>query len=219
MFQVFLNGPTASPGANTGYNGTAVAATVLPPGQYLITATNSADQSTATINFTVLQQHEWIINAAGNITGLDAAGKPYVSNVAGGGLGIAIDNGGTIWSANTSGTSVATFSNFGSLFQTGPSGGGLSAPSALAIDGAGSVWVANGNGSVSQFTNLGTALSPAGGYTGGGLSSPTGVAIDQSGNVWVSNGGNNSITEILGAATPVAPLTQAVTNNSVGAKP
>jgi hypothetical protein len=210
---------TSSTGPQTGFVGRPTAATVLTPGHYVITATNSADSSTATINFTVLQQHEWIINAAGNLTGLDAAGKPYVSNVAGGGLGIAIDNGGTIWSANTPGTSLATFSNAGSLFQTGPSGGGLSAPGALAIDGAGSVWVANGNGSVSQFTNLGTALSPAGGYTGGGLSSPTGVAVDQAGNVWVSNGGNNSITEIVGAGTPVAPVTQAVTNNSVGAKP
>ena len=216
---VYTVSVTSSTGPQTGFNGRPTAATVLTPGQYLITATNSADSSTATITFTVLQQHEWIINAAGNITGLDAAGKPYVSNVAGGGLGIAIDNGGTIWSANTPGTSLATFSNAGSLFQTGPSGGGLSAPGALAIDGAGSVWVANGNGSVSQFTNLGTALSPAGGYTGGGLSSPTGVAVDQAGNVWVSNGGNNSITEIVGAGTPVAPVTQAVTNNSVGAKP
>jgi len=216
MFQVFLNSPSA---ANTGYNGAATATTVLPPGQYLITATNSADMSTAMVNFTVLQQHEWIINAAGNLTGLDAAGKPYVSNVAGGGLGIAIDNGGTVWTANASGTSLATFSNFGVLAQAGPSGGGLSAPTALAIDGAGSVWVANGNSTVSQFTNLGTVLSPGGGYIGGALSSPTGIAVDQAGNVWVSNGGNNSITEIVGAATPVAPVTQAVTNNNVGAKP
>jgi hypothetical protein len=181
---------------NTGYNGSAIAGTILPTGQYLITATNSADNSTATINFTVLQQHEWIINAAGNLTGLDAAGKPYVSNVAGGGLGIAIDNGGTVWTANTAGSSLATFSNFGVLSQAGPSGGGLNTAAALAIDGAGSVWVANGNSTVSQFTNLGTVLSPTGGYTGGG-----------------------SITEIVGAATPVAPVTQAVTNNNVGAKP
>jgi subtilase family serine protease len=210
---------TNSTGPQTGFNDPAHATTVLQPGQYLITATNSADSSTATINFTVLQQHEWLINSAGNITGLDAAGNPYVSNVSGGGLGIAIDNGGTVWSANTAGTSLATFGNFGTLFQTGPSGGGLSAPTALAVDGAGSVWVANGNGSVSQFTNLGTALSPSGGYTGGSLSSPTGIAVDQAGNVWVSNGGNNSITEIVGAGTPVAPLAQAVTNNTVGEKP
>jgi streptogramin lyase len=216
---MYTTSVTSSTGPQTGFNGRPTAATVLTPGQYLITATNSADSSTATITFTVLQQHEWIINAAGNLTGLDAAGKPYVSNVSGGGLGIAIDNGGTIWSANTGGTSLATFSNFGSLFQTGPSGGGLSAPTALAVDGAGSVWVANGNSSVSQFTNLGTALSPSGGYTGGALSAPTGIAVDQAGNVWVSNGGNNSITEIVGAATPVAPVTQAVTNNTVGAKP
>jgi hypothetical protein len=216
---VYTVSVTSSTGPQTGFTDPAHATTVLPPGPYVITATNSADSSTATINFTVLQQHEWIINAAGNLTGLDAAGNAYVSNVSGGGLGIAIDNGGTIWSANTAGTSLATFSNVGTLFQTGPSGGGLSAPAALAVDGAGSVWVANGNGSVSQFTHLGTAVSPSGGYTGGAISSPTGIAVDQAGSVWISNGGNNSITEIVGAATPVAPVTQAVTNNTVGAKP
>ena len=167
----------------------------------------------------MLQQHEWIINAAGNLTGLDAAGNAYVSKVTGGGLGIAVDGGGTIWTANTAGTSLATFSNIGTLYQTGPSGGGLNTPSAIAVDGAGAVWVTNGNSSVSEFTNLGTPLSPSGGFTGGSLSSPTGIALDQAGNVWVSNGGNNSITEIVGAATPVAPVAAAVTNNTVGAKP
>jgi subtilase family serine protease len=210
---------TSSTGPQTGFTDPALATTVLPPGPYVITATNSADSSTATINFTVLQQHEWIINAAGNLTGLDAAGNLYVSKTTGGGLGIAVDGGGTVWSANTAGTSLATFSNVGALFQAGPSGGGLNTPSAIAVDGAGAVWVANGNSSVSEFTNLGTALSPSTGFTGGSISSPTGIAVDQAGNVWVSNGGNNSITEILGAATPVAPVAAAVTNNTVGAKP
>jgi hypothetical protein len=217
-FAVFLNGPTASPGANTGYNGTATATTVLAPGQYLLTATNSADQSQAQINFTVLQQHEWIVNYAGDIAGLDAAGGVAV-NDAGGALFIAIDNGGTIWTANTIGGGLVPFNNYGANYVTEVMGGGLGSARALAIDGAGSLWVANGYGSVSQFTNLGTALSPNGGYSGGGFSSPTGIAVDQSGNVWVSNGGNNSITEIVGAGTPVAPLAQAVTNNTLGEKP
>jgi hypothetical protein len=197
----------------------ATANTVLPTGTYVLTATNSAGGSTSTIHFTVLPQHEWIINAAGNVTGLDAAANPYVLSVPGGGLGAAVDQSGTIWSGNTSGTSLTTFSSAGSPNLTAASGGGLTAPTAIAIDGAGSVWVANGNGTVSQFSNAGAALSPTGGFPAAGLSSSTGIAVDQSGNVWVSNGGNNSITEIIGAGAPVSPVSIAVTNATVGEKP
>ena len=35
------------------------------------------------------------------------------------------------------------------------------------------------------------------------MSGPHGIAIDGSGNVWVSNLQGNSLTEIVGAATPV----------------
>ena len=208
------------PGSPTlGPSTAATANTVLPTGTYVLTATNSAGGSTSTIHFTVLPQHEWIINAAGNVTGLDAAANPYVLSVPGGGLGAAVDQSGTIWSGNTSGTSLATFSSAGSPNLTAASGGGLTAPTAIAIDGAGSVWVANGNGTVSQFSNAGAALSPTGGFPAAGLSSPTGIAVDQSGNVWVSNGGNNSITEIIGAGAPVSPVSIAVTNATVGEKP
>ena len=215
-YQTQPNGP-ASP--TLGQSVAANAMTVLASGSYVLTATNSTDGSNATVHFTVLPQHEWIINAGGNVTGLDAAANSFALNVAGGGLGAAIDRSGAVWSGNASGTSLTTFSSSGIMTQSGVSGGGLSAPAGIAIDGAGSVWVANGNASVSQFTNAGVALSPAGGFTGGSLSAPTGIAVDQAGNVWVSNGGNNSITELIGAGTPVAPVTAAVTNATVGEKP
>lgn len=197
----------------------ATAATVLASGSYLLTAKNSADSTTATIHFTVLPQHEWIVNAAGNLTLLDAAGNPTVENVAGGGLGAAVDQSGTVWSGNTNGTSLSTFSSAGVRTQSGITGGGLSSPRSIAVDGTGSVWVANADATVSQFSNAGAALSPTVGFTGGGLSSPTGIAVDQAGNVWVSNGGNNSITEIIGAGAPVAPVTAAITNTTEGEKP
>lgn len=87
------------------------------------------------------------------------------------------------------------------------SGGGLgsrSAATALAVDGSGNLWVTNSRfSSVSQFSNLGAALSPtgtgntqstAGGYQGGGLSFPTAITIDPLGNAWVANSG--SLSEI-----------------------
>jgi streptogramin lyase len=176
------------------------AATVLPPGQYLITATNSADMSTAMINFTVLQQHEWIINAAGNLTGLDAAGNPYVSNVMGGGLGIAIDNGGTIWTANTAGTSLATFSNFGSALPD-------RAERRRAERAGGARGRRRGFGLGRQRQQQRQPVHQPGHAALAEwrlhwrrLELADGIAVDQAGNVWVSNGGNNSITEIVGAA-------------------
>jgi hypothetical protein len=51
------------------------------------------------------------------------------------------------------------------------------------------------------------------------LNAPTGISIDISGNVWISNGGNNSVTEILGGAAPVAPLAIATQNVTLGARP
>jgi hypothetical protein len=87
------------------------------------------------------------------------------------------------------------------------SGGGLgtrSAAAGLAIDALGNVWITNQRfSSVTEFSNLGAALSPtgtgttqatAGGYQGGGLSLPGAIAIDPLGNVWVAN--NSSLSEI-----------------------
>src|SRR5262249_18064118 len=49
-------------------------------------------------------------------------------------------------------------------------GGGLSAPRFVAIDSFGNVWMANRDvPSVSKFSPLGDALSPASGFTGGGI--------------------------------------------------
>jgi streptogramin lyase len=103
----------------------------------------------------------------------------------------------------------------------GFSGGGLNGPFDVAIDGAGTVWLCNNAySSVSAFigtgTSAGTAISPAsttynsnGGYTGtyynvtGTLSQPAHIAIDGAGDVWISNFGNNSLSEMVGAAAPV----------------
>jgi len=69
-----------------------------------------------------------------------------------------------------------------------------------------------------------------GGFQKADFTAAADLAIDPSGNVWVLNTGTNtadvigtngtSITEVVGAATPVAtPLSVAAKNGTLGAKP
>ena len=88
-------------------------------------------------------------------------------------------------------------------------GGGLSQPSGVAVDATGNVWVSNSANSVSEFSPLGAALSPAGGYTGGSLSGPSAIAIDLAGDAWVTNLTGASVTRI-------APLGASATNFNSG---
>jgi len=44
-------------------------------------------------------------------------------------------------------------------------------------------------------------------------------AVDLGGSVWITNQGNNSVTRILGAAAPAAPLSTATANKTTGTKP
>ena len=76
-------------------------------------------------------------------------------------------------------------------------GGGLNHPNAMAVDASGNVWLTNGSANtVSEFSSVGTALSPVGGYSNANLSLPSGIAIDTNGNAWVSNSTGNSVTKI-----------------------
>jgi streptogramin lyase len=84
-------------------------------------------------------------------------------------------------------------------------GGGLGFAIHIAIDGLGNAWLPNGviHNTVTEYSNLGAALSPSGGYTGGGLSSPHDVAIDSSGNAWFANGAS-VIPELNSSGSPVS---------------
>jgi DNA-binding beta-propeller fold protein YncE len=86
------------------------------------------------------------------------------------------------------------------------SGGGLSAPAGVAIDPSGNAWVANNAGnSISEFSPVGAALSPANtGFAGGGLNLPVGIAIDSSANVWVTNYGLNLLTDATATGDSVS---------------
>jgi hypothetical protein len=73
------------------------------------------------------------------------------------------------------------------------------------VDGSGTVWVANGAaaGCISELAYGQSApLSPSQGF--GNLSAPSALAIDGSGDVWTANAGDNSVSEFVGIATPVA---------------
>jgi streptogramin lyase len=151
-----------------------------------------------------------------------SAGMPISSSTGdtGGGLndpwGIAVDANGNVWAANsgTGANSISLFGAGGSAISssTGYTGGGLNVPHAIAVDGAGNVWVANRgstatsapypDSSISEFSPAGVAISPSTGYQAG-LNISLSLAVDGSGNVWTTNSNLNTVTEFVGAASPV----------------
>ena len=212
----------------SGVVGNIASTTALAPGTYTITAnfnpTNPAAWSANSAQATLVVSGEsvWIVNGGGGGTS-ELAGNGYgitSSAYTGANLAAAIDNTGNVWSAGTGSSLLVETSQVGTHANTIASGtGGLNSPAGIAIDGASQVWVTNGNSTISLFTDAGAALSPSGGFTDPSLSTPSGVAIDLGGSVWIANTGNNSVTRILGAAAPAAPLATAAKNNTTGAKP
>jgi streptogramin lyase len=73
-------------------------------------------------------------------------------------------------------------------------------PSSVAIDGSGVAWVTNStmSGSIIGFSDNST-YGPI-----GSLNTPSGIAIDRSGSIWIADTGDDSITKIIGAASPVS---------------
>ncbi len=127
---------------------------------------------------------------------------------------IAIDSQGSGWVAAGAQTNLFKFTTNGTASSYGvvnnSNQGGLASPAWVAIDGANSVWVTNtGNAyALSEFNNAGNAISGDAGYQSGTLNNPSFLAIDASGDVWVPNCSGNSVTELIGVATPVVtPLT------------
>jgi predicted outer membrane repeat protein len=204
----------------------------LPPGQQTLTASYPGDadylSATSTGQSTfVIANYIWVGNQGGTTSAFDPLGTPYLSTPEpDGGFGIAIDSGGNVWSVNANSNSIAEFSETGTLINAGYTGGGLSTPAAVAIDGSGRVWITNLNNSVSVFNASGQPVSSSAytGTTSGSathpLNTPTSISIDGSGNLWIANSGNNTVTEILGAATPtIAPIASGVANNNPASMP
>jgi streptogramin lyase len=165
------------------------------------------------------QNNGWFANSgAATITSLSPDGTKSSSvSCCGYPDNLAIDQKGYIWTANYYGDSVSQVSSAGSVISTGYTAASLYHPEAIAIDGSGNVWVASYRISppttpVISLTELagsaanapGQPLSPASGWgADAGLLEPFAIAVDASGNLWVSNFGNNTLTEFVGAATPV----------------
>jgi hypothetical protein len=197
----------------------------LAPGSYTMMATfNPVNPQylSATVNksFTVAAESVWIVNGNGSLSELTGDGAAIsTSAFAGNNLGLGIDGGGNLWSVGTGTMPLAVSNQVGVQLSPVLPSGGLATPSGVAIDGASQIWITNSNGTVSQFASSGTALSPSSGFTDTSLSTPSGIAIDLGGSVWIANKGNNSVTRILGAAAPSAPLATAAANKTTGAKP
>jgi hypothetical protein len=130
--------------------------------------------------------------------------------------------------AAVGGTSTAPGITFTSIPGTT---GGLNVPYYLAMDGNSAAWVGNSTGaSLSGFTNSGTAISPATGFSGGTCSSCTytarkssgvrGVAVDGSGNVLIANTTGTYVYVVVGVAGPtVTPLSLGIKNGTLASKP
>jgi PKD repeat protein len=160
----------------------------------------------------------WVTNSSTNgIVELSNSGQVLSppNGYTGAGLGdpgpIAIDSGEDVWVVNK--TSLSKFSNTGQpLSPSGITNGALTAPYALAIDGAGNVWIANGYSELETEDNSVVELAPSGALRmyiahqsspSGYLDTPNSIAVDSAGAVWLSDGNTDTVTQFIGAATPV----------------
>jgi hypothetical protein len=165
-----------------------------------------------------------------DISHCTTAGCTEVGNIVGSKTeNTAIDSSGNIWAAGDDTVAAIKSGTFTSLSGSPITTGLGQINDGLAIDGNNTVWVAN-NGSdtvlVFSATNGGTTevgavgeVSPDKGYKSSTDLAPEGIAVDPSGNIWydTTNGG---IVELVGAGAPtVTPLSSAVANSKLGAKP
>jgi streptogramin lyase len=156
----------------------------------------------------------WVANNSGDtVTKVAPDGSQFTDYACcNGAAGIAIDQHGYVWVANYYGDSVSQLANDGTVVSSGynDNGASIQNPQGIAIDGSGHVWVANFRGpsltelAGSASASPGQILSPTSGYASeAAMLEGSAVAIDASGNIWVPDFGNDTLTEIIGLATPV----------------
>ena len=186
----------------------------LAAGHYTLTGactpSDEADyaSSSTSIAFSVLRDSVFVANLSGEISSFFDNGASQGQNSTGGGIGVAVDPSGNVWSINASGDSVSRFDKTGTMLSIS-TGGGLNSPRALAVDDSGRVWVVNGNGTISSLRTDGSPASVTA-YANPELKSPISVSIDFKGSVWVANESSNSVTEVIGVAAPtVTPIVAA----------
>ena len=150
-------------------------------------------------------------------TGAPASASGYRDTTTKSPNNIALDSAGNVWTVDGGASSIQKFASTGAFLGNFTGGGLASAnPGSIAIDGAGNVWAGSGlNSNISnhviELTNGGVALSPTGGFTDSHFNQMLTIAVDGSGNVWTANSGStsgvivaSSVSELIGAATPVA---------------
>ena len=190
---------------------TVSSASLLAVGHYSLTgacvpsdATNY-DSSSTSVLFSVIRDSVFVANLSGEVSSFFDNGVPQKQNSIGGGIGVAVDPSGNLWSINSTGDSVSRFDRTGTMLSVS-TGGGLSSPKALAVDASGRVWVVNGTGTISSLRTDGSPASPTA-YSNPDLKGPISVSVDFKGSVWVANESSNSVTEVIGVAAPtVTPL-------------
>ena len=184
--------------------------------------------ATQDVSFLVLSGKLWLGKADAILSSLTLAGTsttPQVSDFGGLGLsaiasplGLAFDGSGSLWIAN--GTAVTEINPSDPTSKPNTfSGGGITNPHALAVDGAGQIWIANGTGTISVLSPSGAYLSPSAGLNAAAAQAPGGLTVDLSGNVWITNTADNSLTELVGVAAAIAPVSTSLSNGTVGARP
>jgi streptogramin lyase len=191
-------------------------ASFLTVGQYTLTGVctplDSKDyaSSSGSVSLSVINDTVFVSNLVGDVSMFFNNGVSQGPDTTSGGVGVAVDRSGNVWSIDSSGNSVTKFDKTGAMLSVS-TGGGLSSPKALAVDDSGRVWIANGGGTLSALQTDGTPASTAA-YANPALSGPTSVAIDFKGSVWVANESSNTITEVSGVAAPtVTPMIAEVT--------
>jgi sugar lactone lactonase YvrE len=156
----------------------------------------------------------WIANFGNNtVSKVSADGSQITSFATGNGPdGVAVDQRGFVWITNQVGNSISELANDGTVVSNGYSDNKASilAPQGIAIDGSGNVWVVNLHSHAitelagSAAASPGQILSPTAGYVSdAGFTEAYAIVVDASGNLWVTDFNNNTLTEIVGLATPV----------------
>src|SRR5918995_1177254 len=114
--------------------------------------------------------------------------------------GIAVDQAGNVYVADTANNRVQVFSSNGTFMSKwgkyGVGNSSLNYPQGIAVDQAGNVYVADtANNRVQVFSSNGTFMSKWGKYGVGNssLNYPQGIAVDQAGNVYVADTANNRV--------------------------
>jgi len=129
-------------------------------------------------------------------------GQPQSQVSFGGMNGVAVDDSGNVWIADTGNNQVDEFNADGIQLKilTAANSVNLNKPMGVAIDGTGNVYVADaGNNRVVKFSPAGqyvSSLTTSGLVTNGKpvlMRGPQGVAADKDGNVYVADTGNNRV--------------------------